>query len=229
MRKVKDLIQRFVVFAKVGRFITITPHRLEMLQKAFQYVTNEKVPGEYFEFGVARGLTFSGAYHIARKYHAPTNEFYGFDSFEGFPELHEIDKKFIRFKTGDENWTQDTFSRTLQDAGVPKEVVRVVPGWFKDSLTPTLQNSLREGRVKASIVWVDCDLYESTLQVLNFITPLLQNGTVIIFDDWYCYHADPNKGERRAVREFLTSHTNIQLTEYHKFGIVGNSFIVTIS
>jgi len=75
---------------------------------------------------------------------------------------------------------------------------------------------------------VDCDLYKSAKEVMNFIRPVLQNGTVVVFDDWYCYHADPNKGEQRALSEFLELHPEVDFIQYKKFGIVGNSFIVNI-
>ena len=174
MKKIKDLIQRLIIFAHVGKFIVITPHRLEMLQKAIQYVKNEKVPGSYFEFGVARGLTFAGAYLLVKKYNAPISKFYAFDSFEGFPELGEIDKKFERFKTGDEKWPTEDFDKTLHKASVDRNHIEVVRGWFKDSLNPELSNRLLNNKIKASVIWIDCDLYESTKDVLNFITPLLQ-------------------------------------------------------
>jgi|GEM_PF-6929423 len=53
---IKKILKNIWIFVKLGRFQKITLHRLNMLQLAFQYVKNEKVPGEYFEFGVARGL-----------------------------------------------------------------------------------------------------------------------------------------------------------------------------
>lgn len=228
IQKLKNIVQRCIIFAKVGKFIVITPHRLEMLQKAIQYVTNEKVPGAYFEFGVARGLTFSGAYLLSKKYNAPITHFHAFDSFEGFPELGAVDSEFVRFETGDEKWSTTEFETTLRKAGVQKNAVSIHPGWFKDSLTEKLSSQFIETNTKASLIWIDCDLYTSTKEVLDFITPLLQNGTVVVFDDWFCYHADPAKGERRALAEYLEENTQITFTPYKTFGIVGNSFIVTV-
>jgi O-methyltransferase len=49
------------------------------------------------------------------------------------------------------------------------------------------------------VIWVDCDLYESTVPVLDFITEYIQDGTVIIFDDWYSFRADPDRGEQKAL------------------------------
>jgi len=120
------------------------------------------------------------------------------------------------------------FDKTLKRAGVDRSKIDVVRGWFKDSLTNSLSKEYASKKTKASVVWVDCDLYESSTQALNFIRPFLQNGTVVIFDDWYCYHANPEKGEMRAAAEFLKENSTIKFIPYHKFGIVGNSFIVNI-
>lgn len=224
----KKILKNILVFIKLGRLQNITLHRLNMLQQSFQYVRNEKVPGEYFEFGVARGLTFAGAHQVRNKYGSPVSKFYAFDSFQGFPELSNIDSEFKRFKEGEEKWDMNEFTETLEKHGVPENEVNIFPGWFEDTLTQQLQEKLEEDNVKASVIWVDCDLYESTKKVMDFIRPILQNGTVIVFDDWYCYHADPQKGEQRACSEFLDSHPEVSFIQYQKFGIVGNSFIVNI-
>lgn len=237
MSKIKNKIKRVITkwisrgkaYLKTGKFIVVTPHRLQMLEIAMQYVKNEKVQGEYFEFGVARGLTFAGAYLLSRKYETQIRKFYAFDSFCGFPELGEIDREFERFKTGEESWSIVEFDETLKKADVDREQVEIVKGWFRDTLNSNLSTQLSDLNAKASIVWIDCDLYESSKQALNFIAPFLQNGSVVIFDDWYCYHSDPSKGEQRALAEFLSENSTIQFTQYRKFGIVGNSFIVTVT
>jgi len=63
---------------------------------------------------------------------------------------------------------------------------------------------------------------------MNFVTVYLQDGTVLIFDDWFCFRGNPNKGEQKAFREWLERHHSIKVTQFHKFGWGGNSFIVSI-
>ncbi len=226
MKKIKNFIHYCIVYVKTGKFMVVTPHRLEMLQKAMQYVKNEKVSGEYFEFGVARGLTFSAAYHLSKKYKTAIQTYYAFDSFEGFPELGSVDSEFERFKAGEESWSEKSFTDTLKKNKVPLSKIQMHTGWFVDTLSTEFQNQLVDEKIKGSVIWIDCDLYESASSALQFIEPLLHNGTVVVFDDWYCYHSDPQKGEQRALSEFLEAHPQITFQEYHKFGIVGNSFIV---
>ena len=67
---------------------------------------------------------------------------------------------------------------------------------------------------KAAVIYVDCDLYESTVPVLKFIKPFLQRGTIIVFDDWNCFHGDPDRGERRAFKEFMDKELRLKFEEF---------------
>ena len=79
---------------------------------------------------------------------------------------------------------------------------------------------------RAAVVWIDCDLYASTVPVLDFITGYLTTGSFIAFDDWFSFGADPDAGEMRATNEWLSRNPSIQLVEYHKFHTAGISFLV---
>jgi hypothetical protein len=54
----------------------------------------------------------------------------------------------------------------------------------------------------AAIVLFDMDLYGPTRKALSWIRPLLQQGTLIIFDELYHFRGDPSKGEFLALNEF---------------------------
>jgi hypothetical protein len=53
---------------------------------------------------------------------------------------------------------------------------------------------------------------------LNFIIPLLNETCFLIFDDWNCYGANDDKGERKAFAEFLKENPNIKAESYGQFG-----------
>jgi hypothetical protein len=76
------------------------------------------------------------------------------------------------------------------------------------------------GIKQAAVVWIDCDLYESTVPALNFITDFVQTGTIICFDDFYCFRGDPNRGESKAFKEWLLRNPKITAIEYRKFEAV---------
>ncbi|MDY6993755.1 MAG: TylF/MycF/NovP-related O-methyltransferase [Pseudomonadota bacterium] len=195
----------------------------EMLRVAFPAVTSWHVEGDYFEFGVYEGRAMIHAYKAASRCKRPT-KFFAFDSFEGLPYSNETGNKFQKSQY---SCTEERFCNNLRQAGVDLSLVKSTKGFFDQSLTTELQNELAAH--KAAIVWIDCDLYDSTVPVLNFILPFLQNGTILCFDDWFSFGADPNKGEIRATHEWLARNSHVRLTHYRDFGLSGRSFIVTLN
>ena len=108
---------------------------------------------------------------------------------------------------------------------MPLDRVTIIPGWFRDTLN---HETIDKYQIRqAAIVHVDADLYESAKVVLAFVTPLLVDGSVIIFDDWYNYRGNPSLGEQRACREWLESNPDWILTQFHKEGAHRNSFITS--
>ena len=103
---------------------------------------------------------------------------------------------------------------------------RTKQGWYVDTLNETVKGNLRIN--KARVINVDCDLFDSALLALRFATDFVQDGTVILFDDWLCYRADPNKGEQAAVHKWLEDNPSISLIPSRSYANVGQSFIVNI-
>lgn len=56
-----------------------------------------------------------------------------------------------------------------------------IPVFYNESLKKVLKKTL--DLKAASIVMIDCDLYSSTVSVLEFVINLVQDGTILIFDD----------------------------------------------
>jgi O-methyltransferase len=102
--------------------------------------------------------------------------------------------------------------------------VTIVPGFYKDSLTEDVKTHHR--LTAASIVMVDCDLYSSTKCVLEFITSLVVNGSIIIFDDWFAFKGNPNLGEQLACREWLEANPGLTLSPFARYGLTQQAFIV---
>jgi hypothetical protein len=67
-----------------------------------------------------------------------------------------------------------------------------------------------------SVCVVDCDLRQPTEEVLRFITPLLEPGALIYFDDWRLTRASSLVGERAAALEWLASNPQIELIEFNR-------------
>lgn len=128
--------------------------------------------------------------------------FFAFDSFEGLPEGSE--KESGQFQKGEYSASLERFNANLQQAGVDSKDVQAVKGWFKDTLTPETKKKL--GLKAAAVIWIDSDLYKSAVPVLDFITDLVVDGTILVFDDWFFFKGNPNKGEQRAFREWLAKN-----------------------
>jgi O-methyltransferase len=181
---------------------------------------NKPIDGYYLEFGCHLGRTMRFAWDATKFLFEWT--YVGFDSFEGLPEIDEIDRMPI-WQKGSVKTTEEDFIRTVVDHGMPRERLITVKGFFKDSLTEELKQRLLP--VKAAVIYVDCDLYASTVPVLEFAKDFLQRGTVIVFDDWFCFHGDPARGERRALRSFLERNPSIVLQDFFQNSEV-KTFIV---
>ncbi len=58
---------------------------------------------------------------------------------------------------------------------------------------------LRQEIGRVAFARVDCDLYQSAVECLDFLEGRLSDGAFLCFDDWT---DDPNTGETRAFLEF---------------------------
>jgi O-methyltransferase len=221
------------------------------LHSASTFVTRNLVAGDYLEFGVWKGDSFIKAYHslttIRRQHMAwltrhPTQQsehgkatshyeiwkemkprFIAFDSFAGLPETG-ADELHENWAKGSYACDEERFKANISSEGVNLKDVITVPGFYDKSLTPALKK--KYNLTKAAIVNVDCDLYESTITVLDFITDLVQQGTILVFDDWFCYQGRPDRGEQKACREWLSRNPHLELIEYWREPPQPMSFIV---
>jgi hypothetical protein len=161
-----------------------------------QALPSAELKGHVLEFGVYRGKTMA---HISEHFRNQT--VWGFDSFVGLPEPWYI-------RSGDEGKTHPAgkFDMRLEPVQpVFAANVKLVPGWFSDSIPPW--KAANPGPI--SFLHVDCDLYSSTRDVLTLLNDRIVPGTVIAFDEMYPW-SDPAEydlwaeGEYRALGEWLS-------------------------
>ncbi|WP_207659273.1 TylF/MycF/NovP-related O-methyltransferase [Anaerobacterium chartisolvens] len=194
-----------------------------IMLKVFEYASEMKLKGDYLEFGCFGGYTMTWAYKAAKAFGMKDIKFYGFDSFEGLPEIKGVDAEYPEFKGGEFCSTEKQFYKDLKRGGVDISRVVTIPGWYDGTLSDELSERLAVK--EAAVILVDCDLYCSTVPVLEFITKYIADGTVILFDDWNCFRSSPEHGEQRAVREWLERYKDITMTKYLPFEAFGQSFI----
>ncbi|HEY4545707.1 MAG TPA: TylF/MycF/NovP-related O-methyltransferase [Pedomonas sp.] len=198
-----------------------------MLAQAFEFAKINGVRGDYFEFGVWRGKTFIHARTMARRYRVSPIVFRAFDSFAGLPPVDKHTKHEV-WKEGQFACSRTEFARILASKGFAPGEYDLIEGFYDQSLNDALVGRLSSAGVRASIVYVDCDLYESTVPVLRFIRHFLQDGTIICFDDYYNYRGQPGHGEQKALAEFLQNTPDIRLTPYMTYSPLGQSFICSL-
>lgn len=201
--------------------------RVDIHSLAAFWVRESKVEGDYFEFGVASGRSAICAVRAAALYgwKAPAR-FHLFDSFRGLPDVQGLDTGSEQFKKGDFAYSREEVIAHLERRGVWDAArIALYEGWFADILDAGLQENFPPG--SAAIVHIDCDLYESTRQVLDFVTPLLQPGALMLLDDWNCFRGSNTAGERRAVREWIgRDDVPWELEHYASYGWHGAGFVV---
>lgn len=186
-------LQREYVFFSIARFCSL----------------NSLNDGYYFEFGCHEARTMRLAWEHTGALFDWT--YVGFDSFAGLPEISEIDRQPI-WKQGGLATSETDFINITVSGGVPPERLRTVKGFYDQSLTAALAETLLPK--KAAVIFIDCDLYRSTVPVLAFVRQFLRPGTIVIFDDWFCFYGDPERGERRAWGEFRQANPELRFTEF---------------
>jgi O-methyltransferase len=203
--------------------------RFMAIDEIVDYLASAQVAGDYLEFGVYNGQTFS---HACRRFAEPAfhhMKCVALDSFEGLPKpagVDALDSYTGSFSERQFACSSDEFLANLTRAGVDLARVTLVKGWFAESLTPA--TAARCGIDRIAVAWIDCDLYESTVPVLQFITSRLSTGSVVVFDDWRCFRNRPDCGEQRACREWLARNPHITLRELFSFGWHGMAFTADI-
>lgn len=180
------------------------------------------IPPVYFEFGCHSGRTFSAAVRAAKFLKLPQPQFYAFDSFEGLPQTNVADDGF--FQQGTFATSRTKFLDVVErNTGLRLDSAHVIQGFYSQSLTREMQARMP----KVGVVHIDVDLYSSTVEVLEFIKPLMVAGTVLVFDDWYAFPPGANKGEMRALREFAAANPSFSVEEWKSYSTFGKSFFVT--
>jgi ectoine hydroxylase-related dioxygenase (phytanoyl-CoA dioxygenase family) len=171
--------------------------------------------GDFAEFGTFWGRAFFGSFY--ELHHWLQGKMYAFDSFEGLSEPDPREKSYTNgdFAKGAYGFNHASFRAVSDILGLPKERIVTVPGFFDKTLTPQKARELGLAPRSLSVCRIDCDLLEPTRAVLEFITPWLDDGALIYFDDWRLCRADPTLGERGAVMSWLKANPSFELVDFH--------------
>ncbi|MEM7021883.1 MAG: TylF/MycF/NovP-related O-methyltransferase [Pseudomonadota bacterium] len=194
------------------------------LDKCFAKVEEFDRPvADYLEFCLFKGYSFWYAQNKAKQMGLESMRFFGFDSFSGLPEPSEIDRTDV-FYEGQYSCGKEDVVRNLDSKGVDWDRTHLIEGFFDVSLVPDLK--VKYGMKSVSIALIDCDLYDSTRDVLVFLEDLIDENTILMFDDWNSFGGDESRGQRRAAREFLERVSAWRFEDFVSYGDYGQVFIV---
>jgi Methyltransferase domain len=150
-------------------------HSMATLQHALSLAPPS---GMALEFGVYQGRTLKVIAEARRQ-----RQVFGFDSFQGLPE----------------DWRSNIPAGTFATRQLPDVVgAELVVGWFDD----TVADFLVDHSGPVAFLHLDADLYSSTATVLEQVSPQLETGSVIVFDEYFNYPGW-EQHEHRAWREFV--------------------------
>lgn len=196
--------------------------KLRFYQLVFDFLNENRIEGDYHEFGCHRCRTFRMALTEARRRCMENMSFYAYDSFEGLPEV-STEPSQETWKSGALKTAKEDFMNLVREHGIYLDRVHTIEGFYDQSLSVELAESLNSN---ASIITVDCDLYESALPVFSYIKNIVTDGTVLYIDDYFTgYKGNQRQGVAKAFWESELVRC-YELTPFINIGWWGKSFLI---
>jgi O-methyltransferase len=156
-------------------------HRLDNIQYCMETVLEEGIPGDMIETGIWRGGAIVLMRGILAAYNVTDRLVWAADSFAGVPpptlaedQGFDISAQVYPFLTVTLGQVMALISRY----GLLDGRVRFLEGWFKDTLPVAPIERL-------SVLRLDGDLYESTMDALNPLYSKVSPGGFVIVDDYF--------------------------------------------
>jgi len=228
--------RKLVEFLNINRGVSNRNDKASVFHWVWGYITTNQIRGDYIEFGTYKGDTFIESWkqwcyfekwiqnqlNSKEKWRRDTYKdfseykpkFIGVDSFKGIPENDESD---FYFAQGDFSASKESVSQRCLDEGLTINQFQLTEGFYSELSEDLFKN-------KASIIHIDADIYQSAIEALRLSKSLIQQGTVILFDDYNCFSASNDNGERRAVIEF-SKETGISFEPWFAYRNVGQAFL----
>lgn len=155
--------------------------RLDNIRYCVEQVIRNNVPGDCIETGVWRGGACIFMRAILKAHGITDRSIWVADSFEGLPPpSNKIDKNDPvggHFRDKELAVSLDEVKENFKLYGLLDDQVKFLKGWFNVSL----KNITAE---KFSVVRLDGDMYESTMDAIRALYPKLSVGGYLIVDDY---------------------------------------------
>jgi len=171
--------------------------RFDHLETIIKELNENNIPGDIIETGCWRGGACIYIRAILDSVNDTNRYVYAADSFQGVPkpdlENFPIDSYSTHYKSDLLKVSLEEVQENFKKYGYLDDRTIFIPGWFKDTIT-----NLKPKSGKWSILRLDGDIYESTIQVLNALYDDLSVGGYVIIDDF-----GSDIGASHATRDFF--------------------------
>lgn len=212
------MIKRIIRYIKhnfIGQHVSQKDLSMSALDIAIDTVTGNGIEGDYLEFGVYKGDSFARAYkRFADKQSVANRRFIAFDSFQGLPDAEEHHKP-KQYEAGAYSASINEFQKNLRRKKVDLSHVLCIEGFYDTSLTPKTKKVHEIDKV--AVAYIDVDLYTSAVPVFDFLTDIIETGSVLVIDDWFRHRGVPTAGIQKACFEWLLRNPDIELVLLHQW------------
>jgi O-methyltransferase len=186
--------------------------RMTNIQECVAQIVADDVPGDFIETGVWRGGACIFMKANLRAWGDTTRTVWLADSFEGLPKPNAA---HYPADAGDTLHKQtglavgaDQVRHNFERFGLLDDRVEFLVGWFKDTLPTAPVEQL-------SLMRLDGDMYESTIQAIEPLYPKLSPGGFCIIDDFGSHASQAGK----AVHDYRAAHgITDEIVEIDEFG-----------
>ncbi len=213
------------------KFMNRKKLELEFLEAAWKngpaanYLARCGLHGAFVEVGIYWGRSFLN--YFAELHNILEGSFIGIDNFSGLKNVLPLEHK-----NSGGSFKDDSYSCTYENVVILFEILKLPKNKYEfvnydlnkiDHSNQIINNILKNQKI--SFLHIDVDTYEACYNALKLLTPYLENGALIRFDDWRLTRGDKRIGERGATLKWLQENPEIELLEFSKDGWQDQTFI----
>jgi len=181
------------------------------------YEKIKNVPGHIIELGTGSGrnsLIFGR--FISINHQEKYKKVYGFDTFKGYPKnVLELNKN-LDSKSHKEFSFQDVNLRMEQNQ--LSQIVTLIQGVLPNSIEDFLKTkdyAFSKGSLKISLIYVDCNDFETAKKSLMILKDYLSVGAIIAVDE------NRLGGETKAL-DFFSKQMNLPIKQWQSGGVISS-------
>jgi O-methyltransferase len=185
---------------------TLTSHeRVIALRDAVRYVAEAGIQGAVVECGVWRGGSMLVVARTLVELGATDRDLFLYDTFTRMPPPGDEDVDLLGTPAADvyedalafegfANLPVEQVRALMESTGYPPERLHLIPGMVEDTIPASAPDRI-------ALCRLDTDWYASTRHELEHLAPRLEEGGVLLIDDYGHF-----RGSRKAVDEYFEAH-----------------------